>query len=111
MINPKIKQQMKLGERALIQAEIDKRFSAQMKQFNLIANTVNAFVLHEVFGFGAERIKRYFRECDKIQKRMNERYEDADLYAMKKVLKDIGIDIEALVDGAMNDENRGKTEF
>lgn len=66
-------------------------------------------VLHEVFGFGAERLRRYYRAIDELDRHYH-RYEAAGepvfgkkdkrgmsktvLWAMKRDLKSIGFDYD-----------------
>ena len=94
---------------AEIQNQIEEIFQKNEREYNVKVNIVNAFVLNQTFGFGKKRLEEYVVACSQIQKQMLARYDDADLYAMEKKLKDAGIDIRAWVEREYDNPDRGFT--
>ena len=98
-------------QKKAIRAEIERLFDVKERQINISTNTIVLGVLHDVFGWGHERLMKFFEECEKYQGAMSGRYgDDCDTMAMRRRLKeDCFIDVEELVTKAANDADRGKT--
>nr|DAQ99156.1 MAG TPA: hypothetical protein [Caudoviricetes sp.] len=108
--NPLIKHKLRESEtRRIAREEYDRICRKWTERFNLVSNTIALYTLHTAFGFGKDRLTRFLSACQSIQAQMSERYEDADFYAMKKALLDIGIDTEKIVGEMMADENSAWT--
>ena len=106
-----VKDKISLGQRMLIEEELNKRLDRYTRKFNITTNTICAYVLNEVFGFGKERIQRYLDACDAYQRHMHDKYGEDELFAMQFKLKEKGIDIVAMINAIMDDEDHGKTEI
>lgn len=80
-----------------IRNEIDKANDAWFKNVDFAI----AYTLHNLFGFGAGRIKKFFKLCRATHKEMMERYrsdgDDSHYWVMEKRLKDGGIDVEKII--------------
>lgn len=85
--------------------EVQKIISEEAHRLNLLEakkqaedlDTLILMSLYEVFGFGKTRLLRFVKGFVKLQKYYEDRYEDCDMFAMKKYLKDyIGIDVSEL---------------
>ena len=108
--NPLIKQKLRETEvRRIACEEYDRVCREWEGKFNLISNTIALYTLRTAFGFGKDRLMRFLSACQDAQAQMSERYEDADFFAMKKALLDIGIDTEKIVGEMMVDENSAWT--
>lgn len=90
--------------RANIQREVEKRVREEtQKQTKEIArklcDTIDAvclWTLHETFGFGKDRLRRFFDDFNKGYQEMLDFYEMGDdtTFVYLKKLHDIGVDIE-----------------
>jgi hypothetical protein len=81
----------KTVERAIRKLNLQE-FEKQSKQFDALI----LYTLHEEFGFGAIRLKRFAKKMCKIHDYFRDRYDDASLFAMQKKLLALGIDIDNL---------------
>lgn len=58
------------------------------------------YALHNTFGFGKERLERFYREWIKIHTEMVKNYQcdgdDSHYWVMEARLREIGVDIDAL---------------
>lgn len=96
---------------------------AHMEERIQYLDMVALMVLHEEFGFGAERLKRYYRAIGKVDAEYS-RYRDprtdpgwgqkdrlgvgrVDVWKLKKDLHDIGFDYDAMVEEESEDERKG----
>lgn len=109
-----LKVKRELTKKSQRQQEIDKYIDFSLRQksqdYSIKVNILFLYLLNKVFGFGKERLNRFFDESSSLQKRMAERYEDADLFAMEKHLKEnVGIDVRQRVIDGWDDESQGKT--
>lgn len=85
--------------------EVQKAIQEEAHRVNLLeakkqAEDIDALILmtlHKVFGFGKTRLLRFAEGLTELQKYYEDRYEDCDIYAVKKHLKeDVGIDVAEL---------------
>lgn len=51
-------------------------------------------VLHTEFGFGAERINKFYNSFCRLGNAYTYKYDDSAYWALRKHLQDMGIDIE-----------------
>lgn len=110
MKNPFISKKASEEEiRRIAREEYEKVCESWTRRFNIAANTIALYTLHKVFGFGRDRLLKFLSACQSIQAEQSDKYEDADLYAMKKTLCELGIDTGKLVCEMMKDKNSAYT--
>lgn len=89
---------MTAAEKKAMDMEI-KRQLAEYDQKNLVeVDAMILWVLHDQFGFGAKRLKKYYDAFTAATKGLVKRYEmdaDDDVWLCTQMLKRIGVDIEA----------------
>lgn len=111
LVKARLDEMREAAQKKAIRAEIERLFDVKERQINISTNTIVLAVLHDVFGWGHERLMKFYEECAKYQGAMSGRYgDDCDTTAMRRRLKEeCFIDVEELVDKAANDTDRGKT--
>lgn len=111
LVKEKLDDMRKQAQNKVIRAEIERMFDIKERQINVSTNTIVLAVLHDMFGWGHERLMKFYEECAKYQGMMSGRYgDDCDTMAMRRRLKEeCDIDVEELVDKAKADTERGKT--
>lgn len=81
-------------------AILEEAHRVQLLEAKAQAEDIDALILmnlYQVFGFGKTRLMRFVKGLVELQKYYEDRYEDCDMFAMKKHLKDyIGIDVSEL---------------
>ena len=85
------------AERKALNIEINKAIAAFDRRNELNIEAVILWVLHEEFGFGHDRLRRFYVAFDRRFKELCERYEVesvevGEVSAVK--LRDIGVDVE-----------------
>lgn len=90
-------------DRKALHEEIRRQCIEQTAQYEAELDVVVLYALHNIFGFGKERLERFYREMFKLRNEMKERYgtsEDDTMgdFAMYIKLKEIGVDVQALYD-------------
>ena len=90
-------------DRKAINEEIRRQCIEQTAQYEAELDVVVLYALHNVFGFGKERLERFYREMFKLREEMKQRYGTSDDdtmgdFAMYVKLKEIGVDVQALYD-------------
>jgi len=95
--------QLTAKDRKAINAEIRRQCIEQTAQYEAELDVVVLYALHNIFGFGKERLERFYREMFKLRNEMKQRYgtsEDDTMgdFAMYVKLKEIGVDVQALYD-------------
>ncbi len=88
----------------IMMAEIHKN---NLKEMNRMAADIDVSVLwclHEKYGWGAKRLKRFYRDLFDEHKRMRKFYEMDDLYPERSKLKEIGVDVEAWYNEFVDEE-------
>lgn len=69
----------------------------ELKEMSEDLDTLILMSLHSIYGFGRERLLRFSKGLVELQKYYADRYEDCDMFAMKRDLKRFtGIDIAEL---------------
>ena len=79
----------------IMMAEIHKN---QLKEMGKMATDIDTSVLwclHERYGWGAKRLRKFYKDLFDEHKRMRKFYEMDDLYPERQKLKEIGVDVEA----------------
>ena len=110
-MNVRIQPQMTRSQAHALEREIRRQCVEKTMRYEYLLDTVAVYVLHTQFGFGAERIKRFYDALFAERKSLQERYQlnpDDDMaeYVMFRRLKDAGIDFEA-----MFNEHNGEHRF
>lgn len=86
------------AEAKAVDREIEKHLAEHTEKHNLEIVAMTLLTLHEEFGFGEARLKRFFDRYDGVVEGLIQRYlldsDDAPWIAMHK-LKEKGIDVEA----------------
>lgn len=88
--------------------EINQQILAKDKEYQLDIDTMVLWTLHQCYGWGATRLKRFYRDMMKEHLRMREFYELDDLYPERFKLKEKGVDVEAWYEELFDDEGNFK---
>lgn len=109
-MNVKIQPKMSRSQAQALEREIRRQCVEKTRQYEYLLDTVAVYVLHTQFGFGEQRLKRFYDALFTERRAMQERYEcepgdDMAEYAMYCKLRDAGIDFKAMFD-EHNDEHR-----
>lgn len=86
------------GGKDIIMAEIDKRILERERQAAIDLDTVAIWVLYTKYGWGKERLKKFYSAMFEEHYNMRQHYEIDDLYPERYKLKEKGIDVEAWYD-------------
>lgn len=78
--------------RKILNEETLKTFKKQAQD----VDTIMLFTLHEVYGFGKERLTKFAKQLVDIHQYCDNRYEDWDIFKMKMELKKIGLNMDEL---------------
>lgn len=91
------------GQREAMLREIKQQVRACNERYETDYDALILYTLHFSFGFGKERLKRFFREMQKHRKTLQEFYsptgeadESIDLFVIHKQLREAGLDAEQL---------------
>jgi hypothetical protein len=96
-----------LGVRRMIDKDVRKSLAEATDRFFDQEIAVILWVLHEVFGFGKLRLRRFYNRYDKEARRLRAYYEmdDKDIgYLARRSLKGIGVDLDQWKREGINDE-------
>lgn len=92
--------QLNAAERKALEEEVDRQCREKLKEYdqNHIEeiSAMLLYTLHEVFGFGEQRLKKFYWAFDEQMDALLQRYEmgmDDKLWLCSRKLKEIGIDI------------------
>ena len=93
--------QLTAKDRKAINDEIRRQCIEQTKQYEVELDVVVLYALHSIFGFGKERLERFYREMFKLREDMKARYgtsadDTMGDFAMYVKLKERGVDVQAL---------------
>lgn len=88
--------------------EINQQILAKDKIYQLDTDTMVLWTLHQCYGWGATRLKKFYVDMMKEHLRMREFYELDDLYPERYKLKEKGVDIEAWYNELFDDEGNFK---
>ena len=84
--------------RRVVTMEINKELAKATDRFFCDEASVICWVLHQTFGFGKDRIKRFYFDYKVQNEKLKSYYAMSDKelpYLTKKLLKDIGADLDA----------------
>ena len=83
--------------RRVVLRELNTELSSATDRFFQDETSVILWVLHTTFGFGAERLRRFYDGYKPANDKLKEYYamSDSDMpYMTKRLLKDIGVDLD-----------------
>lgn len=89
--------------------EINKQILAKDREYQLDIDTMVLWTLHQCYGWGAARLKKFYVAMMKEHLRMREFYELDDLYPERYKLKEKGVDVEAWYDEFFDEKGNFKT--
>lgn len=72
-------------------------------------DTLVLFILHDCEGYGEKRLNRFIENWRKVYDYYNNRYDDADLYVMRRELRKLGVDVEK-ISRDLNDKKGAEQE-
>jgi hypothetical protein len=82
-------------------AEAKKLVLAEWEKFCRKTDVSMLYALHNTFGFGKDRLERFYREWIKLHIAMVDNYQcdgdDSHYWVMEARLRDIGLDVDALL--------------
>lgn len=80
---------------------------SETRRLIIAMNILEAFQRNKLLGHGKTRLLRYIEDSEELQRKIYERYEDADLFAMEKYLKEeVGIDVRDIFERRFAEEDR-----
>lgn len=84
------------NEKNFIEYEVKKQFWEQEKQTYMNVDAAVLYALHEEFGFGKKRLRRFYKRFVEHIKILENHYcmEGESIYLCREQLKKLGIDIE-----------------
>ena len=82
---------------------------AYLAKYQLDIDTMVLWTLHQCYGWGAARLKKFYVAMMKEHLRMREFYELDDLYPERHKLKEKGVDVEAWYDEFFDEKGNFKT--
>ena len=86
------------SQRKAMNKEINRQVLERDKTYWLDIDAMTLWALHEVFGFGPSRLKRFFDAFDNIHEDLRKHYElstDDQTWLVRQKLKDMGVDVAA----------------
>lgn len=97
-----------VGKKAMMH-EIHQQVLEMDRQYQLDVDTMILWTLHQCYGWGAARLKKFYVAMMKEHLRMREFYELDDLYPERHKLKEKGVDIEAWYDELFDEDENFRT--
>jgi hypothetical protein len=85
------------AEKTAMNLEINRQIAEHNRNNTLEIDAMVLWCLHEKFGFGKERLKKFYDSFSGCMDSLSQRYEmdeSEQVYLCTKLLKDYGIDIE-----------------
>lgn len=76
-----------------MEEEIDRQILERADEFEADVDAAILWALHVSCGFGANRLKKFFRDYIQVYREMRERFEDHDCFAERYKLKELGVDV------------------
>jgi hypothetical protein len=96
------------AQKKAIEAECRRTAVEATRKYEVELDSVTLWVLHRCFGFGKKRLQRFYDNMFRERREMQEFFGDKDdcvaEYAMRKFLKDEGIDVQQMYDNQINAE-------
>lgn len=97
------------GAKDQVNHAINQQILDRDKQYAIDVDTMYLWTLHIKYGWGYERLKRFYLDVFKEHLRMREFYEIDDLYPEKAKLKEkTGVDMDAWFEALFDDEGNFK---
>lgn len=96
-----------VGRKAVMH-EINQQILAKDKEYQLDIDTMVLWTLHQCYGWGATRLKKFYVAMMKEHLRMRGFYELDDLYPERYKMKEKGVDVEAWYEELFDDEGNFK---
>lgn len=101
----KAREQFTAGQKKQLSAEIRKQVAVENERYERDYDTLILFVLHTVFGFGRERLLRFFIEMATARRDLKAFYKSdsgktdptIDIFAMRKRLSESNLDPDMLL--------------
>ena len=114
-MNVRLPERMTSRQAKALEGEIRRQCVAKTRQYEYLLDTVAVYVLHTQFGFGEQRLRKFYDALFAERKAMQERYEGSDSddlaeFAMYWKLKEAGIDFKAMFEEHEN-EHRFKARL
>ena len=96
-VHPETKKTIEIEVTRMVREESQRQIKDIMERFYNDLDAIILWALHEHFGFGAERLHRFYLAFTAIYKDLRDFYEmGSDTpYVCKVKLRDIGVDLEA----------------
>lgn len=92
------------NQKTRLEQEVRKQVMIENEKYERSLDVFFIYCLHDVFGFGNNRIKRLYEKMLAIRNEMKARYKADEeenssdyLFAMEKQLKDCGIDVDEIL--------------
>ena len=80
---------------------------SETRRLIIATNILDTFQRNKLLGHGKTRLLKYIEDSEELQKKIFERYDDADLFAMEKYLKEeVGIDVRDIFERRFAEEDR-----
>ena len=93
------------NQKSRLEHEVKKQVLIENEKYERSLDVFFIYCLHDVFGFGNNRIKRLYEKMLSIRNEMKARYKADEeensndyLFAMEKQLKDCGIDVDEILE-------------
>lgn len=100
--NAIVKQQLQ----EMTDAVVSKSVKSETQRLIIAMNILDAYQRNHLLGHGKKRIIEYIEKSDELQKRIFERYDDADLFFMEKHLKEVvGVDVRKFLEERWKNED------
>lgn len=96
-----------VGRKAMMH-EINQQILAKDKEYQLDIDTMVLWTLHQCYGWGATRLRKFYVAMMKEHLRMREFYEMNELYPERYKMKEKGVDVEAWYEELFDDEGNFK---
>lgn len=92
------KDSVKTMAEEVVKREVRQQYLKEEKNCTLDIDSTYLWALHSVYGWGAKRLKDFYRAVFLEHLRMRKHYEVDDLYPERMKLKEIGVDVESWYD-------------
>lgn len=96
------------GYKDIMMDEIHKNILAQERKTTIDIDTMVLWTLHNKYGWGKQRLKRFYGDLFEGHKEMREYYCTEEMYPERIKLKEKGIDVEAWYDELFNEDGSYK---
>lgn len=109
----KAREQFTAGQKKQLSAEIRKQVAVENERYERDYDTLILYVLHTEFGFGRERLLRFFREMANARRYLKAFYKSdsgivdltIDIFAMRKRITESNLDPDTLLNAVYAEMN------